>query len=210
MQECINCRIVPIGLRERKKQDTRRAIAAAARALAEERGVDGFTVDDIAERADVSTRTVFNHFATKEAAIIGVDDQAIRQFGARLLARPAREAPLVALRNALFESDADLPALAQSWMARLSLIERFPALMPRPLAAIHLVEQELIEAMATRLGKDPGEDPYPTVVVAAWLSTFRAVLAWWWDNGRPGSLPALIDDSVRVLTSELPPARSAR
>jgi len=167
-------------------------------------------VDDIAERADVSTRTVFNHFATKEAAIIGVDDQAIREFGARLLARPAREAPIVALRNALFEPDADLPALAQAWMARLALIERYPALMPRHLAAIHLVEEELIGAMATRLGRNADEDPYPTVVVAAWLSTFRAVLAWWWDNGRPGSLPALIDEAVRSLTTELRPPRGGR
>jgi len=201
---------VSVGLRERKKQDTRRAIAAAARALTEERGIDGFTVDDIAERADVATRTVFNHFETKEAAVIGVDEVAIREFGRRLIVRPAGEGPLVALRNALFDSDADLPALAQAWVARLSLVERYPVLLPRHLAAIHRVEEELVAAMATRLGRDAAEDLYPTVVVAGWLSTFRAVLAWWWNNGRRGSLAVLIDDAVRVLTTELRPARRRR
>jgi AcrR family transcriptional regulator len=42
----------------------RRAILDAAAALLDEHGIGGFSVDDLAERADVSRRTVFNHFAT--------------------------------------------------------------------------------------------------------------------------------------------------
>src|SRR5262249_17453796 len=54
------------GLRERKKRQTRDAIAAAALALFRERGFDAVTVADVARAADVSEKTVFNHFPAKE------------------------------------------------------------------------------------------------------------------------------------------------
>src|SRR4051812_5213589 len=54
------------GLRERKKRETRDAIAAAALALFLERGFDAVTVADVGVAANVSEKTVFNYFATKE------------------------------------------------------------------------------------------------------------------------------------------------
>jgi AcrR family transcriptional regulator len=57
------------GLRERKKRQTREAIAAAAMELFSERGFDAVTVADVAEAADVSEKTVFNYFPTKEELV---------------------------------------------------------------------------------------------------------------------------------------------
>ena len=54
------------GLRERKKRQTREAIAAAAMELFRLRGYDAVTVADVARAADVSEKTVFNYFPTKE------------------------------------------------------------------------------------------------------------------------------------------------
>src|SRR5881275_1648549 len=59
------------GLRQRKKQQTREAIAQTARRLFLEHGFDAVTVDDVARAADVSRKTVFNYFPTKEDLFYG-------------------------------------------------------------------------------------------------------------------------------------------
>jgi AcrR family transcriptional regulator len=58
------------GLRERKKRQTREAIAHAAMALFAEHGFDAVTVADVARAADVSEKTVFNHFPAKEDLVL--------------------------------------------------------------------------------------------------------------------------------------------
>lgn len=62
----------PDGLRELKKQATRRAIHHAALGLAAERGIDGVTVGEICAAAEVSQRTFFNYYPSKAAAVLGM------------------------------------------------------------------------------------------------------------------------------------------
>lgn len=58
------------GLRERKKQQTRRAIHEAALELIDEQGLEATTIDQICGAADVSSRTFFNYFPSKAAALL--------------------------------------------------------------------------------------------------------------------------------------------
>jgi len=63
--------VAELGLRERKRLATRRAIQLAALRLVKGRGLDAVTIDDISRDADVSPRTFFNYFESKEAALVG-------------------------------------------------------------------------------------------------------------------------------------------
>jgi AcrR family transcriptional regulator len=60
-----------VGMRERKRRATRNSIQRAVLVLALERGFDRVTVEEISQAAEVSPRTFFNYFSTKEAAVIG-------------------------------------------------------------------------------------------------------------------------------------------
>ena len=76
------------GLRARKKRVAREAIAATARRLFAERGFDTVTVAEIAAAADVSEKTVFNHFPTKEDLACAGREQGLAQLVADITERP--------------------------------------------------------------------------------------------------------------------------
>src|SRR3954470_24359988 len=76
------------GLRERKKQQTRDAIAAAALALFLERGYDTVTVADVAEAADVSEKTVFNYFPAKEDLVFANSEEKLSDRAEAIRSRP--------------------------------------------------------------------------------------------------------------------------
>lgn len=77
----------------------RRAILDAAAALLDEHGIGGFSVDDLAERADVSRRTVFNHFPSLAdiTATVCTEffDEAMEAFEEHAVGRPTDAAPSV-------------------------------------------------------------------------------------------------------------------
>src|SRR3954466_6445048 len=90
-----------LGRRERKKLQTHQALATAARELALAGGLEGLTVEDIADAADVSVRTFFNYFSCKEGARAGGEPAVLEELGAELEERPADESPLEALKAVL-------------------------------------------------------------------------------------------------------------
>ncbi|OLT28801.1 TetR family transcriptional regulator [Nocardiopsis sp. CNR-923] len=168
-----------MGLRERKKQATRRALEETAARLTLERGLEHVTVEEIAAEADVSTRTFFNYFTTKEEALLGdvpptPDEQARRVFAEGGPTGAFVDDLITLLTTSLISPEA-LAAHREAMHLRKRLMEREPQLVPGMLARFHNVEQEISRAIAQRTGASP-EDARPQLVAATAMAVTRQTM----------------------------------
>ena len=136
-----------VGLRERKKEQTRTAIQRAALRLIAEGGYTATTCEQIAAAADVSPATLFRYFPTKEDIVL--QDGYDPVIAAAVVARPVGEPPVVAVRRGFAEALAevyggDVEAIRQ----RTALILSVPALRSPGQGA----ERQPGDAPATRPG----------------------------------------------------------
>ncbi|NJP35058.1 TetR/AcrR family transcriptional regulator [Micromonospora thermarum] len=191
------------GRRDRKKRQTRAALTEAALRLVAERGLDQVTVEEISEAADVSARTFFNYFASKDDALLG-DPTADRDL---LVARVTAAAPEVsafeAVRLALDEVVARIEADREVWRLRLAVIAANPSLLPRLVAGNAESERALVAAVTGRLRVDPGHG-HPALVTAVAGAAFRTALLRW--TGDPGSRPLreLVAEAFDAVAAGLP------
>jgi AcrR family transcriptional regulator len=202
---------VRASLRERKKLATRRALRRVALELVAERGFSHVTVEDIAEAADVSPRTFFNYFPSKEAALFGVDPERI----AALRERVARAAPggtiLAALRAVMVEDARvvadelrELGGDPVDWLRRMKRARTDPHLRAAHGAQMAMLERAVAEGVAERLGTDPDRDPYPGLLAAVAAGALRASISFWAASGGTVPVDQLVELGFRALADGLP------
>jgi len=198
-------------LRERKKLATRRSLRRHALDLVAKRGFAHVTVEDIAEAADVSPRTFFNYFPSKEAALFGADPDRAASLRERLV-REAPGAPALEALRIVIGSDAqaaadDLRELGGDpvgWLRRMKEARADPHLRAAHAAQMALVERAAAEGLAERLGVDPERDPYPALLAATATAVFRSSISMWAASGGSVPLPQLVDLAFRALADGLP------
>jgi AcrR family transcriptional regulator len=198
-------------LRERKKLATRRSLRRVALDLVAEQGFAHVTVEDIAEAADVSPRTFFNYFPSKEAALFGADPERVAALRERLVRQAPGEPALDALRMVM-ASDAravadelrELGGDPADWLRRMKAARADPHLRAAHAAQMAMVERAVTEGLAERLGADPERDPYPGLLAATAAGVFRASMTFWAGSGGTVPLDQLIDLAFRALADGLP------
>jgi len=189
------------GLRDRKKLATRARIHREAVALALAHGVDHVTVEGIAAAADVSPRTFFNYFATKEDAFVGADPTSIERLAAAVVARPAGESALAAVKNVLVEHLAALEADEELWRMRRRLAAREPTLAARLAGANDRLESAVVDAAYRRTGTDPARDLRPALGARVAMAAVRTAVGAHVASGFRGSLRNRLDEAFEVIAS---------
>jgi AcrR family transcriptional regulator len=201
-----------LGLRERKRIATRRSIQLAAIGLVAENGLDRLTIDEIGRVADISPRTFFNYFPTKEAALIGdtptiPSPEAVEGF---LSAGPA-ESVLRGIVELLIEASETVAEDHELTQRRREVMKQHPQLFAMRMLTMKSFEEELRLVIAERLQRDePGLDE-ATLVSRSRLTTLVAAAAmrhaWtcWADDGGATDLPARLRQSFDELDHLLAP-----
>lgn len=184
------------GLRERKKLQTREALADAALRLALEKGPDHVTVEEIAEAADVSVRTFFNYFPHKEHAILGRNPERLERALERMRTAPPDESPLTTMwhfvQDVLEElgSDGELSR-------RGELIMSSPNLLYQLMLSSIDDERRLTAALTERMG-EPAGSVRPALIVSSAGAACRIVMELHKTApGRP--IPELLDEAFHLL-----------
>lgn len=197
------------GLRERKKQATRKALRDAALRLALEHGPDSVRVDDIAEAAGVSPRTYNNYFSSREQAIVAaVTAEREARVAAAVAARPATVSLADAVVEAVVEQYTRPGAHERD---ALLLITTHPALRNAFLGATAGIEDPLTAVIAERAGDDGGQAAQ--VLSACVAAAVRVALQRWLRPATgPGAASGLVVPSGSLpglLRTALAPLRPA-
>src|ERR1700750_3519420 len=196
------------GRRERKKQLTREALFQAAMDLFTAKGYDRTAVREITDAVDVSERTFFRYFASKEDLVVSFIRERTELFLGFLAARPAAEEPLTAIRGAFHDSLAEQVSVAggpgefETYLSVIRLIEATPALLAANFRFLHDHEDELVGVLAAREGVDPATERRPRLLAALLGAIGFLASREWREQGSPGpeAMAASFDAYADQLT----------
>lgn len=192
------------GLRERKKQRTRCALTDAAFRLFGHKGFTATTIDEIADAVDISPRTFFRYFASKEDVVLSLLDQQLRELVAALGRRPPTEPVLTALHQAAIEVIRACESGTNGFdAARYGELQVLIASSPG--LAAHCLEQgtarlaDLAAVIGIRMGVDHRTDPRPRLVAAVGLCAMQTAVNAWREADRDTKSSDLVDRAFTLI-----------
>jgi AcrR family transcriptional regulator len=170
--------------RDQKRARTHARIQQEGLRLFLERGFDAVTLDDVAAAADVSRRTLFHYFPSKEAIALGFKAGLGPRVVAAVARRPDGEGLLEMAEHALTDMAGDYQSAEAKALARL--VHDTPTLRGGDHAKYEEMERMLADALARRAGRDPA-DPQVRVVAVTAIGVLRlANEAWLASDGPEG------------------------
>jgi AcrR family transcriptional regulator len=195
-------------LTERRMARTRRELADAAARLFVERGYEGTTVEDIVAEVEISARTFFRYFGSKEEVVASLWRYGVEEIVSALRSvpneRPLQEA-LRAAVTAACQHAAENPAQTRSF---LRMVRDTPALRARRMQEAWRQQQILAVVFGDRLGR-PVDDLRITLMSGAVVMAINTAFERWADQsstvGDPGPA-ALVTKALAELTTPLLPA----
>ena len=196
---------VSVGLRERKKARTREALLAAALDLFARQGFDGTTIEDIADACEVSPRTFFRYFPSKEAVLFGDSEARCDALIESLAAQPPEVGPLDALHAAMLDLARSYRDDRDVLLLRSRVLQE--SVQMRAYKAEHQRGWE--EAVTEELGRRARAAKRPLsrfelrLVSGLAVAALRAALDTWLDDRRSPSLEALVDRAFSELSGGL-------
>lgn len=191
------------GLRARKKAMTRQALEDEALRLFAEQGFEQTTVDEIAAACDVSRRTFFRYFSSKEDVLsyeqAGQGDATFEL----IAARPADEPPLQSLRVVILALAAEFAQDEERLLRRAQIMRATPSLRSADWDKQNDGVDRIVEALGRR-SPDPldAEQAYQLRLLGrATLAALMTALDRWVDGDGREDIVALAAQALDLLAS---------
>jgi AcrR family transcriptional regulator len=179
----------------RWQPNARGRLEEAALDLYTERGFDQTTVAEIAERAGLTERTFFRHFADKREVLFGGQDALLELFVTTIAEAPESTAPLDAVAAAL---EASAPAFAERHRLarrRQAVIAANPGLHERELSKLAAMASAMADALRARgVGETAAK-----LIAEAGVAVFRVAFDRWVNEEHPDDLARYIREAVDEL-----------
>ena len=188
-------------------RDRRRArlldhVEATALELFAKHGYDAVTVEDIARAADISPRTFFRYFPTKQALLARGQVRQAARVAEAMAARPRGETAFVALSSALV----DISEQSTESSQRSALLSAAAAMTAPGLATVEYSDRlvdALREETRRRLGPASATEVAVEVVIRATIAAAHHAFATWVGSEGRANLTALLQEAfaaVRLLS----------
>ena len=191
------------GLRERKKAMTRQALEEEALRLFAEQGFEQTTVDEIVAACDVSRRTFFRYFSSKEDVLFREETDHGEATFDLIAARPADEPPLQSLRVVILALAAEFAERKEQLLQRARIMRATPSLRSADWEKQNEGVDRIVEALGRR-SPDPldGEQVYRLRLLGrATLAALMTALDRWVDGNGQEDIVVLAGQAFDLLAS---------
>jgi AcrR family transcriptional regulator len=190
-----------ISRRERKKQQTREALEATAWKFFKSKGYDATTIEDITDVVDVSPRTFFRYFDSKEAVLFGDWRSGLDTLSELILSRPEDEPPLVTLFSVMRDYTKIREKNLENVLRRKKLAEGSRKIGDYERNVVNQeMEQTIAEALAQRFDVDPDSDIRPSLYAAIAMGVFNAAKKIWVAKDGKCALSELLEGAFEAAT----------
>ncbi|MEY2399679.1 MAG: hypothetical protein QOJ00_2853 [Actinomycetota bacterium] len=164
-----------------------------------ERGFDHVTVDEIAEACDVSPRTFFRYFGSKEDVLFGDSDENCARIVQLLHDRMPEEPLLSALRRAVLAVAGEYQNRSDLVVLRHRIVHDTPALQRRVAERSHSWERLIVEELGPRRRATAADELRLRLTVGAATTALRVAVDVWINRGGRGELTELLTEALDQL-----------
>jgi AcrR family transcriptional regulator len=192
------------GLRELRKERTRATLESVAIRLFAEQGFDATTVEEIAAIAEVSPRTFFRYFPSKESVVLERDAELRDRLFEAIERHLDEEDPTTMVRLALEEAMAAVGHDQDDHLLVARILASSPALRASERERQRSWEEAIAKAVARRMHQDPERDLHPRLVGALIVAALTAAVDTWLANDATSDLATYVDAAFRPLKVGLP------
>lgn len=188
------------GVREQKRRETLRRITDVGICLFIEKGIDGTTIDEIAEAAGISRRTFFHYFGSKDDILLSLQSGMSEMIAGEIRTAPLESSPYDAVRLALLKITGSIPS--EDMFALDRMMRGSASVQARKQASYALHEATLFSALQQRW-PEPDREPRLRLVAMVAVSALRLASEIFNQEGGKRPFPSILDGAFEGLQAEL-------